>query len=413
MLMSPGTVLSPNDTTAVAHLASACRFRIVQDAAEWALLEPQWAALWKASVTASPPLRWEWLWTWWRVYGKSCSAAPDSLRIVLAERDSTLVAAIPLYIGRDRAQIGHPRRLRFLSTGEPPADETCAKSLDVLVAQTDRPLVPLLMDFALRETRSEWDELDLTAVSPGSPLVEWAGSVAATAPGMRSPRLVLDAGGASFVANLEGGVEEYFKRLAPNSRWQGRRLLRDAKASDVVLELADDARSVDLFFDRLIELHQARWQKAGLPGCFSSPLFTEFHRTLAHALVPSGAVVLACLTRAGVPLAGVYGHVAQGKFDCYITGTSIATDPALKSVGTAAHLLLKAQLAQSGIARYDHLPGTTRFKQQYSTDGYDFWRVRVKRLTPRTVVHTIVDIGDRVVRRTARVVSSAFRSRNR
>ena len=60
------------------------------------------------------------------------------------------------------------------------------------------------------------------------------------------------------------------------------------------------------FFDILVHLHQGRWQRRGLPGCFASPAFQSFHREIATRFFAEGRVTLSWLEMDGAPLAAEY-----------------------------------------------------------------------------------------------------------
>ena len=44
--------------------------RVVSSPAQWDALEPAWRALWAASGSTNS-MRWEWMRTWWQIYGES------------------------------------------------------------------------------------------------------------------------------------------------------------------------------------------------------------------------------------------------------------------------------------------------------------------------------------------------------
>ncbi len=76
----------------------------------------------------SPMLSWEWLNSWWHVYG-----APDTdreLYIPVVLEDDTILGALPFV--RHTVGPGKIRRLEFIGTGEDEYDETCSEYLDVI-----------------------------------------------------------------------------------------------------------------------------------------------------------------------------------------------------------------------------------------------------------------------------------------
>jgi len=257
--------------------------RVIRTTADWQPLEAGWKALWAACDTASPPLRWEWVWEWWRLYGEQYGDPKGGLWIVAVERDGSLVGALPLYVGKKGAEPFAPRPLRFISTGEARSEETCAQNLDLLCKLGDAPGCRAAVAKALRRFQPKlWDRLLLEPLSPQSPLLDWRSDIKDVRYGTPVRHVQ------SYVANLDQGFDSYLERLSPNSRAQARRLIRSLNADGVTFELATDEASADHFFDQLITLHQHRWTSAGEPGVFASTRFTAFHRALVRQLVPAG-----------------------------------------------------------------------------------------------------------------------------
>ena len=286
---------------------------VSDDVASWDALEPEWGELFETSPTASPPLRWEWLRQWWRVYGPVYGGR--GLRIVTVRRGGHLIGALPLYL-----HIGHrspvwAHYLGFLSTGESRSEETCPEYLDLLHAPGEAracldAMLPALLDPAV----GRWGILDLCDIGEGSPLLAWRDQ----AP--RDVRVVVIPRGPCPVSDLSGGFEAYLRRLSAHARWQARRMLRAVESTGIRFEVASTPSDTAQFFDQLVRLHQARWNSLGRPGCFSAHRFTEFHRTLAELWVPTGKAILARLARDGESLAVLYGFINGTKYDAYQSG---------------------------------------------------------------------------------------------
>jgi hypothetical protein len=147
---------------------------VLDDVASWDALEMEWGELFEASPTASPPLRWEWLRQWWRVYGPVYEGR--GLRIVTVRRGGHLIGALPLYL-----HIGHrspvgAHYLGFLSTGESRSGATWPEYLDLLHAPGEArtcldAMLPALLDPAVGRWTS-WT----CARSAGARLC-WAGAI--------------------------------------------------------------------------------------------------------------------------------------------------------------------------------------------------------------------------------------------
>jgi CelD/BcsL family acetyltransferase involved in cellulose biosynthesis len=384
---------------ASADSAAPLRTRIISRLDEWSAIEPAWRDLFANSPVASPPLHWEWLSTWWRVFGRTYGAENAGLRIIVAERNKTLVAALPLYVARRSTVPFSPRPLQFISTGESRLEETCPQYMDALYRVGHDDAVSALMDAVVTDGTHGWDQLNLVGLSQNSLLNQWRAKA-----NCRIFDVADSEARPSFVADLSGGIDAYFERLSANSRAQARRLIRAVKSRGVDFDVCTRQESCDVFYDQMVALHQARWNQAGLPGCFSSARFTEFHRSLARELIGEGTAILARLSYQGEPLALLQGYVHDTRFHHYLGGVKLTDDAVVQSPGIAAHLLLKLHLIERGVTEYDYLPGHSRYKEQYSTDRRSMCQLTANRRSLRSVAHRIALTGARATRKVVNTV---------
>jgi hypothetical protein len=78
---------------------TACRVELVRDLPGFQKLQPEWNELLDRSPNNSITLTWEWLSTWWQVYG-----AGRELRIVAVYDDARLIGAASM-LARLRANL--------------------------------------------------------------------------------------------------------------------------------------------------------------------------------------------------------------------------------------------------------------------------------------------------------------------
>jgi CelD/BcsL family acetyltransferase involved in cellulose biosynthesis len=366
--------------------------RLLTTTDAWDALEPQWRQLFQASSRPATALRWEWLRTWWDVYGPKYAAGRDALRIITVFRGDQLTAALPLYLARHASFPLQATCLRFLSSGEDEAEETCADYLDLLCLPGCEE--ECLAAIAPALAGLEWDYLDLPEVSAGSPLLRLAGHGLAAK---------VESRGVCPTADLSGGMDAYLGRLSSRTRQHARQYLRAAERHGFVLDIADEAQA-NGFFQDLIDLHQARWTAAGRPGCFAARRFHKFHEHLTQRLLPSGEVILARLSHQDQPIALLYGFVTAGKFDFYQSGTTIQPPETLKSPGVTCQLLLMARLIERHVHTYDFLRGSSFYKERLATGQTPMFRIHATRSNLRT----LTGAATRMVRGAARRVRRAL-----
>ncbi len=376
-------------------IASGCEASLISNEAHLEALGREWGALFDVAPTASPPLRWEWVREWWRIYGPVYGNRGRGLRIILIRRGPQLIGVLPLY----QMSVSSPwgaRQLRFITTGAAEFEETCAEYLDLLhvpgaVAECIAAVGRLLTD----KRSLLWDQLELTDMSVRSPLLGLLEPL-----GVRGTWTRLRESGKCYVSDLSGGFETYLKRLSQGARGEARRLLREVERTGMVFELAETAEQSDQYFDQMIALHRDRWASVGKPGSFSAR-HAEFHRAVARVLVPAGKAILARLSFEGRVYVVTYGHISGDTYHCYQRGVCKETRP-VRSPGTATLLLLMAELARRDIVGYDHLAGPNSFKERFATGEHPLAEIRIVKRNLRYLSTTIGNLARRATAKFAR-----------
>jgi hypothetical protein len=354
---------------------NAVNVRVVDSDAEWDHLELDWSCLFRLATEPSAALRFDWLRTWWRVYGQVYGGEDGGLKLLTMWRRSSLVGVLPLYRMAARRLFGL-RCIGFLSTGEAEYEETCPDYLNLLCLPGEESACLEAICATLGEWT--WDQLRLVDLPDGSPLMHLDGRA------LRAGMVQTTSRGSCPVADLQGGLESYLGRLSANSRQQVRRLLREGGGAGAILELAH-MHDWDQFFDDLVRLHQERWTSQGKPGCFASSRFTEFHRFLIEKWIPTGEAVLARLSVRGKPVACLYGFVTRSRFEFYQSGVRLQDDM-LRSPGNLAHLMLMKRLLERGVTQYDFLRGAHTYKARLATACKPLVSICAWRRTVRSAV---------------------------
>jgi CelD/BcsL family acetyltransferase involved in cellulose biosynthesis len=378
--------------------ASRCTLGIVSSALELDNLEGEWKALFETSPTAAPPLRWEWVRQWWRIFGPDYGDRGRGLRIVTMRRAASLVGVLPLYLRRKRRSIWVPRRLGFVTTGLDEYEETSAENLDLLHApREDAACLEALGHAFLRLPQLRCDELVLSDLAASSPLLVLPNYLE-----KHSRRFRVRRPGVCHLFDMSGGFEAYLNRLSPENRRQARKRLREVEREGMQFEVAKDADQARLFFGQMVQLHRQRWMAAGKPGSFA-PRHAEFHGTLAELLLPRGEAVLARLSSGGSPLAVVFGYRVREKFYCFQQGVTAGMG-GVRSAGTASWLLLVRHLANEGVDLFDLQGGTSPFKERFGTGTYPLAEIHFARPGIRLLATRIASRTRQVARKAAVVL---------
>lgn len=350
---------------------------VVRDTARWDALRLQWQQLHEVAG-GSWATDFDWLRTWWDIYGGVYGQRGGGLMILAAWNGQQLAAVLPVYLRRPRFG-GGGRVATFLGSGEREREEVCPDYLDVLCRPERPQTAGMLLDALMEQQADAYDRLELSDVATASTVGQWGRRRLADSTLEIVPR------GACPIADLSGGMDAYLARLSASQRSQLRRLLKQAGSAGAHLEVAA-AADFEEYFDELMELHQARWTAAGSPGCFASRRFTEFHRRMARQWLREGKVVLSRLRLDGRTIAVKYGFLHRDKYDFYQSGVRLDADPRLRSPGTVSFLLLFEELIRRGVQRFDFLRGSSNYKERLATTTQALLQVRWLRWTWRTNV---------------------------
>jgi CelD/BcsL family acetyltransferase involved in cellulose biosynthesis len=358
---------------------------------------PEWDKLYATSPASAPPLRWEWVRTWWEIYGPHYGDRGRGLRILVVRRGPRLIGILPLYLGWKGKGLFAPRCLGFISTGAAEFEETCTEYLNLLHAPDEQHhCLEALGPVLCRPEKLGWDELSLSELPTGSALLSLAPAF-----NSRFLRFQPAETGICHLFSMAGGFDAYLGRLSHENKRQARKMLRDVETDGLEFEVAEDARRLHLFFDQMIELHRERWNALGKPGSFA-PRHAEFHRKTSELLLPRGEAVIGRLAHCGNPVAIVFGYRIRDRLDCYQQGFA-RWKGRVRSPGTAAWLLLMRHQAERGVTLFDHLRGNSTFKERFATGQTTVEGFRVVRLGARTVSNSIADWIGRGARRIFRV----------
>ncbi len=347
---------------------------VIRDADRLGALGAEWDDLLARSTVDTVFLTWDWLWTWWEVYG--AATAPC---VALVREAGRLVAAAPCKIEVRRHYGLTFRQLEFIGTGR----AVCPDFLDFVIERgREAELAPALVDALARERG--WDKLALTDMLEASP-VHAPLSAALRAAGLR-PRS--ENGTVCPYLSLPATWAELEARLTHNFRRNHRKKRRRLGAVLVPWRAGED---VGAAIAALAGLHQERMETSGRDGNFRKPDYRAFHERFAARAARRGWLYLAFLERDGKPIAGRYGFLYRGTYYAYQSGF----DPAVAedSPGEVLLGMVMEDLIGRGVSEFNFLRGaqphkfhwTDRRRQTVRLDGW-----------PRTTLSHALALADRV-----------------
>jgi CelD/BcsL family acetyltransferase involved in cellulose biosynthesis len=376
---------------------------VIEDAAGFDALEPEWNALLERS-DASVFQTFEWLRTWWRHFGEGDRRR--RLHLVTVRGPEGLRAVAPLFLER----AGLPGALglrRLLFIGHRDSD-----FLDVLAARGHE--ADALERIARR--LSDHPAFDVAALeelpdrsATGARLHEALSRLGWTSvrrPDSPCPR-----------AALAATWEETLARLTVEQRREIRRRLRNlTREHRAELEIVPAGPDVGPAMDEFIEMHQERWARDAYWGAFADPGQAAFHREVAARLARRGWLFLAFLRVDGRRTTVNYGFSFRDAIAIYLTGARAVDERlARHSPGRMVHALSMRHAVERGLPVYDFMRGREPYKYELGAVDVPNWAViaypRPGRLVSlRHRVHGLLATAGRRARREARALAVARRS---
>lgn len=364
--MTTATVTIPSPPAPFSDPTAPVRLRVLGPTDDGAARDA-WAAV--AAQVGHVPLMvsWSWTATWLAHYGDTVDH-----RFVVAERDGR-PCGVALLCGATRRRGPVPvRQLCVGTAGEPAGESVCVEYNDVLCVPDARDdVIGLIAEVA--RTDRHWDEL----LVDGGIDADLAAVVARATPRSRFRH---EAQASRFHdLRLAAADADLASALASGPRRRLRSSLRAFVArGELTLEWPDDADGALAVLDELVDLHQARWRQAGLPGSFSSARFLAFHRQIVRELVPDGRAAVVRVRSDGQTVGCLYALMDGDRVLFYQSGLQAYDDNRLRP-GLVAHALFMQACRERGFAIYDFLAGDHRYKRDLATGHVDLVWSRVER----------------------------------
>ena len=267
---------------------------VIDNATEAEGLRPAWEGLLERSAGQELTHTPDWLLTWWRVYG---ARDGRQLRLALFYDADRLIGLAPLLFRRHWHRPGIPfRRLEYLASGERHGHGICSNYLNVIAeAGTEEHVARRLAGALATGELGAWDEVVLPMMAGDGPMPGFL-VAAFHEQGIPAETTVTD--GAPYIP-LPSTWDHYLKALPRKHRHNLVRSMRAFEAwskGDARLERVMLPNELEKGKQILIELHHARWEKAGETGVFRAPDFLRFHDQIMPCLLEQSSLGLVWLS---------------------------------------------------------------------------------------------------------------------
>lgn len=332
---------------------------------------------------------WEWIYTWWEVFGK-CNR-PVILHI---KRGTELKGILPLAVRWAflNQYWATGRVLEFCG-----AKDLYPDHLDIICAPEDENICAKSIFGYFSRMYRGWDVLQLDLMQSDSPLATWSGT-----PGENGahPYMQLRNTSKAHYLPIDRSFEEYFggfeKKRRYNLMSRRKKLLEGHGMRYLPCEPAQEREGLELLF----ELHRLRARRKGLRSSFDRPVVRAFHGALVERMRPMGWIALRFLQSERETIAVSYNFTYCGRVFSFQKGI----DPRWERYGpgTVLYYDLIREAFTAGMIEYNFLHGDESYKAEWTPSFRQLVSLAIFRGSPlgkfsRAMISAKERLRDRIV----------------
>jgi CelD/BcsL family acetyltransferase involved in cellulose biosynthesis len=336
-------------------------------------LEPEWNELLNASASRTIFMTWEWIWTWWRVYGYE----GDLYVITVRDDEGRLLGIAPFKLAKRRlAGLIRTSVLEFIGSG----DDVFPAHLDLIIEKgREKEVCPAIIEKILDDTAVKG--IDLSPFSANSPNLVMLMDVL----GSGSGHLSASIRSVCPVATLPASWQEFLSSKSKNFRKKMGEYERRCKR-DLHIEFrrSMDANNLTDDMSMMADLHHMRWD--GKSMSFRSEKYLKFHTELARKLRQRDWLRLHFMEDGSKPIASLYCFKYKNKLYYYQSGR----DPAYSRYRVGLVLMNEVirEAIEEGAESFDFLSGGESYKYRWADTELKnlrvvWWKSSTKRLLGR------------------------------
>jgi len=333
-----------------------------------------WPQLLERSNNRSITQTWEWMKTWWDVYGED-----RELLLACKYKQGVVVGIAPLSLAKMRTKYFGVLKYKtawLLGSGKTTGRGVVSDYLDFIVEKgEEEDFVRALLGF-LKEC-PEWEEIILENISCESStprmLTQHAGEYGLSCEIIsRTP---------SILIKLPGSWDEYLQGISSSLRYKISKGRREFEKLGGVYHLVREKEELPVAFEKLGSLHQYRWTSRGEPGAFSSEQWKDFHRRFMGSVFEKGWIKLSFLEIEGKPVAANYNFAFDRKIHYFQSGL-IPHENKHVRLGLILHSFCIEEAINEGFEEYDFLQAGSKgagYKEIWGNYSRDLFKIRIAR----------------------------------
>lgn len=314
--------------------------RIITRREDMNIGKEEWNLLLSGSETNTIFQTYEWVWTWWTVFGPM-----HSLFLVEVREGGKLFALAPLMLDRS----GMKRSLQFIGEGN---SDYC----DFIAGERKQEALTAIFDAIV--SWKEWDVIQLKNVPDSSTT-----AAAVMEFCRRTGKRFLEGNGIYCPTLIIRGHEDNARRISRKKTIR-RRHNYLKKAGDFEVFHVETVEEANRYLEPFFAQHIKEWDGSSTSSLFLKHENREFYHNLVYALLPSGSLLFTVLEFEGQPIAFHFGFDYASKVIWY--KPSYDPDYGRRSPGTVLLKHLIEFCLEQGRHELDFTIGDEPFKRRFT-----------------------------------------------
>lgn len=322
---------------------------------EFSAIKEDWGRLLQESSNNEFFLTWEWVWTWWQVYGKN----KELLILCIKDDNDNLIGIVPYYIKKDKLfGIFSIKKILFLGIGE----NVCPEYLNIIVKNGfEKKAADGIIEYLLAN-KKKWHIMLLNDIQEGhiipNLILEKAQekNLSAVKEKIKIPCIYV-----SLPKTWEDLCNRLSSKFRYNMKW-GRKKLSEIRGSSAKVFFGDNFPLDSL--DSLFELHNKRMIQKGKEGKFKLQDYRQFHTRLLERIPDYKAISV--LEINNKPIGMIYGFYYNKKTYIYQTGFDPNSEYKKYSIGQILYSYMIEKAISLGCTEFDFLRGDEEHKYRWA-----------------------------------------------
>lgn len=179
-----------------------------------------------------------------------------------------------------------------------------------------------------------------------------------------------------------GGLKEFIKKSKSNARRRFRQTLRaQGSENEYTIEEAATMADFEQMINKLIQLHQDRWNKIGFPGAFHDVRFIAFFKEISLAAFRDNSLWLKQAIDEGGVCSVRMLLMYNGRYYDYMSGYDDDSPSSRHRPGIGLLLDLVENSLKQPVDRIELLRGDEGYKNDFTNLFHENWKVTIPKIS--------------------------------